>query len=349
MAEYRNHLGCCVEITGSSSAAILLFRLLSWKPELQHEGRKWVARSHADLSYETGLSIRQVQNALVQLKDGGWITTSRHHFAGKNVLHLMVTGKALEAISEAGGRPILGDAIHQNTQIPTCGNLQVPTHQKLQVPIEQGKEQGSKQGKTVDLTVSCKPPSPPDNSGDAGKINPDNSADPKEEPVKVADILAGAKLKKDVLHKPDSVFGLHHAWMTARNAEYGKKYHPPMTGKDKGLYKQLITKFGGEKAQKIVSRIIPRWIEFTKDVEQKAGIKTTPSEPVLPFLVKHVGIAIDMVYAKKSPTNPSVLTPTPAPSTVSPSVQLIAPDEDKPMTKEELLKILAEEGGDAPG
>lgn len=87
----RPHLARCVLMTGSLPAGILMYRLMVWKPTRQIGGRWWFAKSHDELQFETGLTLKQIRSALSLLREKDYIKTSQHIFQGRNLNHYLVT------------------------------------------------------------------------------------------------------------------------------------------------------------------------------------------------------------------------------------------------------------------
>jgi hypothetical protein len=143
------------------------------------------------------------------------------------------------------------------------------------------------------------------------------------------------------LHKPDSVKGLELVWVKAV-ADATGKFVPPLTMKDAGLLKHLRSKCPQNLSVAFLIReTVINWIAFVKQVEADAGIKTTPAEPRLDFLLKHAGVAINMAAPPK-PVPKAKQEAKPVGKKATKSVQLIA-NEDQPLSAEDALKILNED------
>lgn len=136
---------------------------------------------------------------------------------------------------------------------------------------------------------------------------------------------------------------LSYVWLETL-AEVRGGFIAPLRAKDYGQFKHVITRTPKGKAGEVVQYVLRNWIEFVKEVEAKAGVKSTPSEPNLDFLLKHIEIAANLLPSPK----PQVKTKDVAPVVLQDQpVQLISQDEiDDPPIKSlaELQAILDADG-----
>ena len=142
-------IGCCIEAAGGSApAGVVLYRIVFWTPGLEYDGKLWIAKSHAELRLETRLTPDQIRDALAKLRSLGLIETSRHHFAGRNVLHIHVTEACeakLEQVAEADPKqavcpdsepdPIGANAPMEPGRMPGSGWGQAPIQTGANAPI----------------------------------------------------------------------------------------------------------------------------------------------------------------------------------------------------------------------
>lgn len=122
---------------------------------------------------------------------------------------------------------------------------------------------------------------------------------------------------------------LSYVWLETL-AEVRGGFIAPLTAKAYGQFKHVITRTPKGKAGEVVQYVLRNWIEFVKEVEAKAGAKSTPSEPNLDFLLKHIEIAANLYIAANKPVKHEAVQPAksmPAP------VQLISLDDPKPEDK----------------
>lgn len=100
---FKPAMARCLKLCGGNiPAALVMYRLIFWKASIEHNGRKWIAKSHEDLIWETELSMGQVKTAVSYLRSQGWIDIERHLFAGRNLNHYLVTAKFRKAFEEFG-------------------------------------------------------------------------------------------------------------------------------------------------------------------------------------------------------------------------------------------------------
>jgi DNA-binding MarR family transcriptional regulator len=320
-------------VAGNLAAGIVLYRLIFWKPTRTINGRPMFAKPRSELEFETGLTGKQVENALSRLRKMGLIQTGQHQFHGRNVMHVAVTATCHQALEETD---------HQS---PQTGSLSPPEMVDTVPPNEgtsyttykQGGLHGGQQGDDEQSLVE----------GSEEDENLGSEGEPAVKKVRhssVKDAIMNAtKTSPEAgkkFHKPDSVKALELTW-TKAVADATGKYVPPMTMKDAGLLKHFRTKCPPGKAEEVLRYAAENWIAFVKQVEADAGIKTTPAEPRLDFLLKHAGVAINMAAPPKSVPK-AKQEAKPVGKKATKPVQLIA-TEDQPLSVEDALKILNED------
>jgi len=337
----RPHIGRCVLAAGNPAAGIILYRLIFWKPTRQINGRWWFAKSYAEIAYETGLSLKQVENGLARLRKRGLIQTSQHLFQGKSVTHVLVTEECRQTLMACSSAPP-----KKGTQVPPKEVAQVPPKEGTQEPPNggtsyttymQGEPHGVQQG---DCALTCA-----ENTGDpqSSLIGEGKRVKPKKTRLtSVKDVLLAHKgpSQKDVLHKPESLKQLEFTWKT-HVSDVFDKYVAPLTLKQQNQLKKFREKCPPGKADAVLKSVIENWVGFVKTVQAQAGLKQVPPEPSLDFLLKHAEVAVNLSLDLKKP----VVTQEAAPKgeKSASAVQLIAEEEDKPQTFEELMAIIGEE------
>ncbi|MCL4743824.1 MAG: hypothetical protein KJZ83_00265 [Burkholderiaceae bacterium] len=334
----RPHIGRCVHVAGSPVSGIILYRLSFWKPTREFNGRLWIAKPYSEIKFETGLSHQQVKDGLSKLRQQGLIQTSQHLFHGKNVMHVLVTNKCTEALKTAAREDGEDPGQEVSNDTAQCVSPSTASYTSYM----QGESQGESQGVSM-LTHASVSPAEKQEGGKEGMVNKDQ----EKNAATVADALnkfkAGGKL-----HQPDSVKALEYVWKTTIAQEL-EKYVPQLTSKQYGQLKLFRAKCPAGKAETVLRHVLMNWLEFTKEVESAAGVKTTPLDPNVDFLLKHAGIAVNLFLAsqpKKAPQEAS--SPK---KVVAKSVQLISqkpkpkPGDDDyvPQTHAELMNILGED------
>lgn len=338
----RPHIGRCIIVAGNVTAGVVLYRLIFWKPTRVINGRHMFAKPRSELEFETGLTGKQVENALSLLRKKGLIVTGQHLFHGRNVMHAAVTAACQEALEQAGQSPQMGPP-----SAPDTGDSVPPNEGTSYTSYKQGEHQGELQGYS-ELPFGETPVIPEELAEGEGKLKPVKGFPPKPPAAKPSSvkeaILAaqnGALKAEKKRHKPEGSKGLGLVWAKAV-ADATGKYVPPLTLKELGLLTHLRNKCPKGKTEDVIRYAVGNWIAFVKRVETEAGIKTTPSEPKLQFLLQHAAIAVNMMAPPK-PTPKVKQEAKPVALKPKPAVQLIADDDDAPMTPEELAAILNED------
>lgn len=114
----RPHLARCVLLTRNLPAAHVLYRLMFWKPTRVINGRKWIAKTHDELMFETALTLKQVKTGVAMLRKLGFIQTEQHQFYGRSVNHYLVTETFLKQVKEVGEQPSTGPVGEAQTGPP---------------------------------------------------------------------------------------------------------------------------------------------------------------------------------------------------------------------------------------
>lgn len=329
----RPHIGRCVVVTGNVTAGIVLYRLSFWKPTREINGRLMFAKPRSELEFETGLTAKQVENALTLLRKKGFIITGQHQFHGRNVMHVAVTAACREALDQAAQSPQIGAP-----SPPGLGCSVPPDGGTSYTSYKQGDHQGGQQ-EECELPLTGTPESPQEFAEGKDKVK-------KPRYSSAAEVVANAKSLSPTLsgkmHKPDASKALELIWNDAVATVTGK-FVPPLTMKEIGLLVHLRKKCPTGKTADVIRYAAENWIAFVKQVEVEAGVKTTPSEPKLQFLLQHAAVAVNMMAPPKP--KPKVQQEAKPVAHKPKPVQLIADDEDDaPVTPEELDAIL--NGGD---
>ncbi|MGK9084943.1 hypothetical protein KXR64_16665 [Brucella intermedia] len=137
--------------------------------------------------------------------------------------------------------------------------------------------------------------------GKRTKMNAGASEAKPAKPTSVLDVVAHVKANK-MLHHPDSATGLSFLWKQLVFEHHGS-VSTVTTKKELGQFKNFINKCPPGTAIKAMTVALVDWVKFAKTVEEQAGIKNSPSMPNLDFLLKHAGVAVNLIA--KSPKSPS--------------------------------------------
>lgn len=151
-------------------------------------------------------------------------------------------------------------------------------------------------------------------------------------------------MKEQMKAKPsggDTPRSLGFLWLKVVNEVTGE-FVPPLTQKQVGQFKHLIARAPEGRASDLLRNAVENWAEFSKRAESAAGLKTSPDRPNVDFLLKHVGVAANMLLMGSYENHPDTAIPEEA--TPSPAVQLIAQPqgEDAPATLAEIMAIIGD-------
>lgn len=118
-------------------------------------------------------------------------------------------------------------------------------------------------------------------------IRKNQSIEPVNDPMQVADILKNTKAKK----APDQRIDVH--WIH-EVAELHQPGDPPvvLSAKARAMLKTLVKQVGAEEARNVVTGVVSNWPEFASYTKKAAGLKTVPSMPQVGFVVTHATEAV---------------------------------------------------------
>lgn len=153
------------------------------------------------------------------------------------------------------------------------------------------------------------------------------------ETMKAEDLIAQVKAKKPVVPTKITTTVLAAAWSREVAAATGK-FVPELTMQQKGMLSHFLKRVGDKPLEKLVW-CVQGWSKFTAKVRLATGIMTHPGEPYLPYLLKHVDVAANVLNEPVA-----VTTDWEAPTPPTPVHSSAKPEADKPATAEEVLKIV---------
>lgn len=113
----------------------------------------------------------------------------------------------------------------------------------------------------------------------------------------------------------------------------------PHTIADLSMFKRL-GKLAGERAPTMVEAVVRDWAGFCILVAQARGLGRTPDVPTLPFLAKHLDLAMEFLAKVEAEARPRVRTPVTIPvHAPTPSLPVVT---ERPASIEEIEQILRE-------
>lgn len=362
MAMPKNMLARCVVATGSTTAAILLYRIFYWQPhgKPDEDGRRWIAKDRATWMEETGLTAQQYRTAREILVRRLLVDVRQGRFGARTISFLSLTKRGnglregvLDAEEDAINCTDSGEVVGSNphTQVgyishTTLGQIHTPGCAENTPPYIKGdKETGDKEleVKKGGHYVPAEKDLHLDNTPGHGYKVESKEA----EMATIKDLLAkgGKSGKPKKLTATNTAESMTSVWMTTM-AEITGEFVPPLNLKSKGQLKLFSKVCPPGKDGDVLSHALTNWLLFAESVKGTSGLKTVPSVPKLDFLLKH---AAEAVLFWLSETQPQVLAPKPKPAAPPKSAMAPAPakvtEDDKPATLEEVLKIFG--GGDS--
>jgi hypothetical protein len=318
-----NLIAKCHVATGNLPAAILLMRIAFWMPKATREfgGHLWIAKSALDWCAETGLSFPKYRRAMALLKGPklGFVVVERHKFGTQTITHVRLTAVGRQAV---GMKETPGEqgATHAPGQcsVPTTENCtmleaaQCPSNVGSSMEASQGANTGvqshasrqadqkkkipgenSKSEKISEPQSSpgiLKNPIPENQKSDFENLEEGNTDVQPQHPGSVKDVQQRMTEK---LHQPLKVSGLEAMWKQTLAGVQGG-FVPGLTAKQRGQLKHFMQACPEGSAAAVLETVLSDWMSFTIEAEAAAGIKSSPDQPHVGFLLKHVGAAVNL-------------------------------------------------------
>ncbi len=292
-----NLLARAFEGTQDPYDAILLVRIAFRYNQARKAGKKSTAQSYSDLVSETGFKPRRIKKSLSNLRQLGLIQSKQGLFGNKNVNHIWLTEKGSRLVE--GHSSSTQKCLPEGSQISPLyiqGETTGSDNMEISVQLHAGSKAGSFASPGKGASMIRLPP-----KGKRTKMNAGASEAKPAKPTSVLDVVAHVKANK-MLHHPDSATGLSFLWKQLVFEHHGS-VSTVTTKKELGQFKNFINKCPPGTAIKAMTVALVDWVKFAKTVEEQAGIKNSPSMPNLDFLLKHAGVAVNLIA--KSPKSPS--------------------------------------------
>ncbi|MEJ6846772.1 hypothetical protein V3589_11205 [Sinorhizobium fredii] len=338
---------------GSASAALVLLRLSYWqkKTKIRYGAHRWVVMSVPEWLAETGCTLKEFRRAVERLKRRGLVVVERHLFKQRIRSFFRLSEQAIQLLTEApdpaqtGAMDSAQTGTTDSAQMGTIEDAQkgaIPKEPSVLVVSEKEGDISSECDLAVAMSIL------PDDKGLSGAEKKDDTNPPtplanaevtmvKSYPKSAHQVMAAVAAQK-VLHKPDSGAALVALWKTEVAAETAA-FVPTPTCKQVHQLKQIAQKCPKGRAKEVLTYAVRHWIEFVKTVETEAGVTKTPAGPQIGFLLKHVGVAINLALESAAASEQKLVSDLE-------SVQLIATQKPKgaedeyPQSYEELIAII---------
>jgi hypothetical protein len=312
---HGDHLhGYLQSVTKNPAATLLLARIIFWHKMgkgREIDGKKWTPNSYEDWATETRLSVQQVRTAFAIFKESNLAETVRAIVQHRRVLHTRPTARTI-AISEGDFEEDNCSQQHDQLLPATAPSVaQTPSYIQEEIQEETQEE-------TSGPSVPQSTPGPETECG--------------EQTVKMSEVEQAVKARK-LMHKPDTVKSLEFQWKNRVAEKTGAMII--LKAKEYGQLKQFQKLCPEGKAMAVMNAVLDNWLAFVKATQSAHGLKSTPAQPSLDFLLKYAANAVIFFSLLTKPAKheaPEVAIPTK-------SVQLMSQD-DKPATLAEVMAIL---------
>ena len=300
-------------------------------------GYWWIAKSREEWMFETGLTLEEYKLAIrmleakkiVEVKQMPW---DGDEGEGYNLSHVRLVDKTVLNLS--GGNHtarVVGKAPPRVVGItPPC-----TTERSTERVTERSTQCIGLQPERTDQDLI--------NTAGGKEVVPNEEEEKRkeeEERKEVVERTPNTTAGEGWLMKATDILKAHKAPAEGSLGAYWKKqctlvlggFQRALTGKECGQLKQLHTYLGAD-TRPIIDYAVNHWWKFASRAGAAAGT-SFPAEPNIGFLLKHHGVAMNLL-------KPEVQTPSPP--TVEAPVQLIANTETEPvhtLTSQELTELL---------
>lgn len=285
-----NPIAECVELAGSHVAGVVLYRLRFWMPKakIMRNGKAWVVFSRERWLKEAMCSKGQFDRAIRALKDRDLIESEIHLFS--NAPHAFIR-------------------LRPDPSVSTNTAADVGLVDGTDVGLDNGADNNKGDKKRDKKKSSC--------TGSRAKLKiklPKGFSEGGDH-VKVDDTVFPVG-KKKIPTKPNTTKDLVFQYKQCMAEEYDHVM-VSVTQKQVGQLSQFLKKCPPGKGSEIFAKVLEDWAEFTSEVAFSAGVKTTPGDPSIGFILVHVNVAIAFATPKPEykPEPPQAIVSTPPPKT----------------------------------
>lgn len=299
------------EVSGVRSAGAFMFRLafLQKNSTVIRGGERWVALPRDRWCKELGYSLTTLERVLARLRHRNLIVSEIHLVKNRTRLFVRLSDLAIRSyeslktqadpvkMTGTGSSHFDGNPIVCPTDI---GGKEKKNYKRSGVLSHAMKDSISEEGLTEEGEVCAESgvgtheqvfpvegeEAPP------VAINCNDHVGASGGHMKASDAIRKA-LSKSSPKKQDTVADLESRWKHVMSSSYGMvMVH--VTAKQKGQMGHFLRQCPKGMGSAAFSWILGHWIEFVKEVEVKAGLKVTPSQPDIGFILKHAGIGITL-------------------------------------------------------
>ncbi len=272
--------------------ALLIQQILYWcdhnasKKKNVQEGQHWSYNTYQGWAEAIGTNVSAVRRTLADLIKQGIVLVGNFSKGNYNRTnwYRVDTGRLRVLLKSTEQTP----SIEQNTPPHLSSTITETTTET-----------------TTDILATQKP------TCQSNDYNPDETLE-IETMAMTKEILAQYANKPKLETKPNTPKSLEMLWKTLV-PKYNKKvpFIPAFTMAQKGQLSHMIKQWG-DKSDETLTHIIKNWTSFAVFVTTNSGVKLTPENPTIGFVLKYVGDARNFVIndvqltAKKITKNPSI-------------------------------------------
>lgn len=302
-----------VSITGSHSAAAILSQIMYWhqgRLRVERKGTYWLAKSRAEMCEETGVTLDQYKRIMPLLTRKGLIITARGLFKNKVTPFIRLTEEGHRVMQQFF---VKRTVVSSDQLVATAPNQLVASPPNLltvtTTEITEKKEDQISTGETsfAKTTVTL--------LKSAGETECKEVEQKKE--VEVVGEIDVALVMKSVVVKNNhpwwamkaaDVLKAHQAslngalgayWQSRIKLVWNPKFQPPLTLKQKGQLSHLQKKCG-EMTKPLIAWVVEHWWKFSQEAAASAGT-SCPVDPDIGFLLKHYGVAMNLLLPQPTP------------------------------------------------
>lgn len=256
--------------------AILLFRIHQLRNGgIRIEDKRYLVNSREQWAELTGLTERQVKDAIMYLRDRGFIETSQHHYKRKLTLHLrylewvVVDAITATQVDVLTATPVDATTATHIEKTPVYTPVETPLTGELPLTEEIGPESKEAEGMPTVKEI-------------LGNQSPTTVSGSEPLPLMFVKLYA----------------------------ETTGKFAPTLSVVQKKLLNDFAKKVSPD-GKAVMRRCCEHWTEFAASVRQQAGIVTVPEVPKVEFLNKYAHFAKDfMPKAQTKPSGAGMVMPT---------------------------------------
>lgn len=316
-----NPFARAMKVAGDKNAGAILYRLSYWqaKTKIRIGARFYVVMSREEWVAETALTLDTYKRGLAKLVKDGLVEVEHHMRNGLKTAYLRLSDKANEALTQPYFEPENGKGIGAKLHQPVGATMHqtpgenAPTGWCETAPTIISEIKKGDKGDNLVSSELALAPAEAELSGVTGEgiseytegtVETMKTVSGKGSGKTVAELLAQAP-SKPAAAKPKGKVTTHDldkAWRESVSQAISG-YVPPLTQKQIGMLKHFANACPPGTAEAVLRHVVDNWMDFAVKVQVAAGFKTVPTAPSIDFLLKHVGVGVNL-YLEIHTTQP---------------------------------------------